>query len=87
MFAHGCRTDFIISASSDGHIKFWKKKLDVGIDFVKHLRAHLGSIEGIAASADGLLLATVSNDQSLKIYDIVNFGLHLSIHCCMAECA
>ena len=36
------RTDFIISASCDGHIKFWKKKPDIGIEFVKHLRSHLG---------------------------------------------
>lgn len=34
-------TDFIITASSDGHIKFWKK-MEVGIEFVKHFRSHLG---------------------------------------------
>jgi peptidylprolyl isomerase domain and WD repeat-containing protein 1 len=35
------RTDFIITASADGHIKFWKKQPE-GIEFVKHFRAHLG---------------------------------------------
>lgn len=35
-------TDFLITASSDGHIKFWKK-MEVGIEFVKHFRSHLGS--------------------------------------------
>lgn len=36
-----CRTDFIVTASCDGHIKFWKKQ-EEGIEFVKHFRAHLG---------------------------------------------
>ena len=26
----------------DGHVKFWKKKEDEGIEFVKHFRSHLG---------------------------------------------
>lgn len=34
-------TDFIITASCDGHIKFWKK-MEVGIEFVKHFRSHIG---------------------------------------------
>jgi len=37
------RTDFIITASSDGHVKFWKKQ-PTGIEFVKHFRSHLGTI-------------------------------------------
>lgn len=36
------RTDFIITASCDGHLKFWKKQENVGIEFVKHFRCHLG---------------------------------------------
>ena len=36
------RTDFIITASVDGHVKFWKKQ-EEGIEFVKHFRAHLGT--------------------------------------------
>lgn len=35
------KTDFIITASIDGHLKFWKKT-DDGIEFVKHFRSHLG---------------------------------------------
>lgn len=35
------RTDFVITASQDGHVKYWKKQED-GIEFVKHYRAHLG---------------------------------------------
>ena len=30
-----------MTASSDGHVKFWKKK-EQGVEFVKHFRAHLG---------------------------------------------
>ena len=35
------RTDFIVTGSQDGHVKFWKKQVD-GVEFVKHFRAHLG---------------------------------------------
>jgi len=38
-------TDFIITGSVDGHLKFWKKQ-EQGIEFVKHYRAHLGSVDG-----------------------------------------
>lgn len=35
------RTEFIVTASCDGHVKFWKKNPE-GIEFVKHFRAHMG---------------------------------------------
>lgn len=35
------RKDFFITASKDGHVKFWKKKPE-GVEFVKHFRAHVG---------------------------------------------
>ena len=38
-------TDFIITGSNDGHLKFWKKRAE-GIEFVKHFRAHLGAVDG-----------------------------------------
>lgn len=38
------KTDFIITASIDGHIKFWKK-MDEGIEFVKHFRSHLSKFK------------------------------------------
>ena len=43
MLCHTSRTDFIITASVDGHVKFWKKQ-EEGIEFVKHFRAHLGIV-------------------------------------------
>lgn len=65
--------DFIITTSVDGHLKFWKKTA-TGVEFVKHYRAHLGTIVGISLSADGELLATISDDQALKVFDVTNFG-------------
>lgn len=61
-----------------GHLKFWKKKPS-GIEFAKHFRSHLGPIEGLAVSADGLLCCTISNDRSVKIYDVVNYDMMVMI--------
>lgn len=68
-----CRNDFIVTTSIDGHLKFWKKTAS-GIEFVKHYKSHLSSIVDISLSADNELLATISDDMSLKVYDITNFG-------------
>ena len=70
-------TDFFITASCDGHVKFWKKEAEgPGVVFVKHFRAHLGPITGLAASADGLFLSTTSaHDRSLKLFDVINFDM------------
>ncbi|KAG4978586.1 hypothetical protein JHK86_038060 [Glycine max] len=70
--------DFFITGSADGHLKFWKKK-PIGIEFAKHFRSHLGPIEGLAVSIDGLLCCTISNDRSVKIYDVVNFDMMVMI--------
>uniref|UniRef100_A0A9I9CK09 peptidylprolyl isomerase n=1 Tax=Cucumis melo TaxID=3656 RepID=A0A9I9CK09_CUCME len=70
--------DFFITGSDDGHLKFWKKK-PIGIEFAKHFRSHLGPIEGIAVSVDGLLCCTISNDHSVKIYDVVNYDMMVMI--------
>ncbi|KAG0497286.1 hypothetical protein HPP92_001759 [Vanilla planifolia] len=66
--------DFFITGSADGHLKFWKKKA-VGIEFAKHFRSHIGPIEGLAVSVDGLFCCTISCDQSVKIYDVVNYDM------------
>ena len=76
-------TDFLITASCDGIIKFWKKTL-TGIEFAKAYRAHLSAILAVAISFDGLRLATVGEDQTIKYFDIQNFDMvditKLSIH-------
>jgi len=67
-------TDFFITASIDGHLKFWKKQSE-GIEFVKHFRSHLGPVDGLAISFDGSYLASVSRDKSAKVYDVINFDM------------
>lgn len=67
-------SDFIVTASCDGHIKFWKK-VEKGLEFVKHFRTHLGSITDIASNVPGTLLCSASSDKSLKIFDVLNFDM------------
>ena len=69
------RTNFLITASCDGHVKFWKKQ-DELIEFVKHFRAHLLAIQALAASANGIHCCTVSVDKCMKVFDVINFGKH-----------
>jgi peptidylprolyl isomerase domain and WD repeat-containing protein 1 len=68
------RTDFLITTSVDGHLKLWKKQ-EQGIEFVKHYRAHLAPIVGVSASADGQLFASVAEDGTAKVFDVINFGV------------
>ena len=67
-------TDFVITASQDGHIKFWKKQ-EVSIEFVKHFRAHLGVINDVVVSSNGSLLATLGSDKAVKVFDVINFDM------------
>ncbi|CAO1638833.1 unnamed protein product [Sympodiomycopsis kandeliae] len=67
-------TNFVITTSVDGHLKFWKKQ-EVGIEFVKHFRAHLGSVTAVSVSADGGIFASAGSDQSIKVFDVMNFDL------------
>lgn len=73
--AHSCfRTDFLITTSVDGHLKLWKKQ-ETGIEFVKHFRAHAAPVVGVSESADGQMFASISEDGSVKVFDVVNFGV------------
>lgn len=67
-------TEFIITTSVDGHLKLWKKQ-EIGIEFVKHYRAHLQQIIGVSASVDGAMFASVSEDGTAKVFDVINFGV------------
>ncbi|KAF8903137.1 hypothetical protein CPB84DRAFT_1774958 [Gymnopilus junonius] len=68
------KTDFLITTSIDGVVKLWKKQ-ESGIEFVKVYRAHLTPVTAVSASADGQLFATVSEDMTAKVFDVVNFDM------------
>ena len=74
IFSAVAATDFLVTASVDGHVKFWKKH-PVGIEFVKHFRAHLGNIQDVSLNHNGTLLCTVSNDKNAKVFDVANFDM------------
>ncbi len=69
-------SDFIITTSIDGSVKFWKK-IATGIEFAKEYRAHKGQIQGTSISADGTVFASAGDedDKSIKLYDVVTFDL------------
>ena len=68
------QTEFIITASIDGHVKFWKKMND-NIEFVKHFQAHLGPINCLSLSPDGSKLLTTSTDQMIKFFEVIGFDM------------
>ena len=71
-------TDFIVTTSADGVIKFWKKQA-VGIEFVKQYRGHLGPVTSVSVSADGSIFVSASSDKTVKIFDVLNFGIILFV--------
>lgn len=66
-------TDFLITSSVDGIVKFWKKAV-VGIESVKEFKAHAGEITSVSVSLDGRSFATAGLDKTVKIFDVVTFG-------------
>ena len=67
-------TDFIITSSVDGVVKFWKK-IAQGIEFVKEFKAHQGEIRSVSVSQDGRSFATAGADKTIKIFDVITFDL------------
>ncbi|KAI9890216.1 MAG: hypothetical protein M1814_004378 [Vezdaea aestivalis] len=67
-------TDFLITSSIDGTVKFWKKSA-AGLEFVKEFKAHNGTIKCVTASLDGRSFATCGVDKTIKIFDVVTFDL------------
>lgn len=45
-----------------------------GIEFVKHFRCHLSPISHVATNSTGTLLCTASQEKTIKVFDVVNFG-------------
>ncbi|KAI4160786.1 MAG: hypothetical protein LQ342_005401 [Letrouitia transgressa] len=67
-------TDFLITSSIDGVVKFWKK-VAVGIESVKEFKAHIGEIKSVSVSQDGRSFATAGVDKTVKIFDVITFDL------------
>ncbi|RMZ92637.1 hypothetical protein DV736_g83, partial [Chaetothyriales sp. CBS 134916] len=69
-------SDFVITTSVDGVVKFWKKAVS-GIEFVKEFQAHEGAIKSISISADGGLFASAGDDEdrTIKLFDVASFDL------------
>ncbi|KZF26828.1 peptidyl-prolyl cis-trans isomerase-like protein [Xylona heveae TC161] len=67
-------TDFLITSSIDGVVKFWKKVVS-GIEFVKEFKAHLAEIKAVSVSTDGRSFATAGGDRTVKIFDVITFDL------------
>lgn len=67
-------TDFLITSSVDGVVKFWKK-IAQGVEFVKEFKAHQGEIKSVSVSKDGRSFATAGADETIKIFDVITFDL------------
>jgi peptidylprolyl isomerase domain and WD repeat-containing protein 1 len=67
-------TAFVITASTDGRVKFWKKKTE-GIEFVKSFRAHMVAVSCLCVSPDGRSLVTCGVDGSAAVFDVVGFDM------------
>ncbi len=68
-------TDFLITASIDGQVSFWKKVASGDVEFVKEFKAHNGEIRSVSVSWDGRNFASAGADGSIKIWDVVTFDL------------
>jgi len=68
------KTDFVVTASAEGFVKFWKK-VPEGIEFIKGYHAHQKEVVGLSLSPDGRRLCSVGLDSTLKFYDVLNFDM------------
>ncbi|OAA62710.1 peptidyl-prolyl cis trans isomerase [Niveomyces insectorum RCEF 264] len=67
-------TDFLITTSVDGVVKFWKK-VAAGIEFVKQFSAHQGPVTAVSVSRDGRSFASAGVDRTVKLFDVPTFDL------------
>lgn len=75
-----CGTDFLVTASLDGHIKFWKK-MPEGVEFVKHYHSHLEPIHDMVVSENTFWIVVdfhisyVEHHQSLATVNLARIVL------------
>lgn len=68
------QTGFIITASMDGVVKFWKKT-NKEIEFAKEYKAHTAPLCALSVSDDGGLVASISMDKTMKVFDVGTFDM------------
>ncbi|KAI9663531.1 MAG: hypothetical protein M1831_002540 [Alyxoria varia] len=69
-------TDFLVTASINGVVAFWKKSIGgEHVDFVKNFGAHLEDVTGAACSWDGKSYASCSKDKTIKVWDVATFDM------------
>ncbi|WAR24799.1 PPWD1-like protein [Mya arenaria] len=86
------KTDFVLTASCDGHLKFWRKTEEAGIEFVKHFRCHLdminmyklgfspGCCSWLYNSGDAIPALAITEKESPTIYIYDGRGESTPIH-------
>ena len=70
--------DFVLSASEDGVVKFWKRlpSQNKCLEFIKSFLAHVGAITSLVTSSNGGdHAASVGMDGCIKFYDVVSFDV------------
>ena len=70
--------DYILSASEDGIVKFWKRtpSSQKCLEFIKSYLAHVGPILTMITSANGGdHAASIGMDGCIKFYDVVSFDV------------
>lgn len=67
-------TDFILTGSKDGILKFWKKTQS-NIEFVKTYKVFLNRITRIITSLDGSLACVTSDGNEVTFFDVTSFDL------------
>lgn len=69
-FFHFIFVYFLYKTYTCGDIKP-QYQFQVGVEFVKHFRAHLSPISHLAVNCTGSLLATVSADKAVKVSNFI----------------
>ncbi|OLL22861.1 Peptidyl-prolyl cis-trans isomerase cyp15 [Neolecta irregularis DAH-3] len=67
-------TDFIITCSIDGRLKFWKKTA-TGIDFVKVFRVFMGPFRDVKVSYDGVFVVCIGEEGGVRIFDLIRIDM------------
>lgn len=68
---------YIITASRDGVVKFWKR-LPIDnrcLEFVKSFTAHAGPIRALCIDEAGDQVASIGSDKMIKFYDVSSFDV------------